>query len=55
MDNCLNPTPKGETPFSTYHVDHLGPIDKKITTKQHILVIIDAFTKFVKLYLVKST
>lgn len=54
-EGSLNPIPKGETPFVTYHVDHLGPIDKKITAKQHILVIIDAFTKFVKLCPVKST
>ena len=45
----LNPIPKGETPFSTYHVDHLGLMDKKITTKQYILVV------FVKLYPVKTT
>ena len=51
----LNPIPKDETPFSTYHVDHLGPMDKKITTKQHILVVIDAFTKIFKIYPVKTT
>ena len=54
-EGCLNPIPKGETPFLTYHVDHLGPIEKKIATKQHVFVIIDAFTKFVRLYPVKTT
>lgn len=47
--------PKGNVPFSTLHIDHLGPIDKKRLVKQHLLVTIDSFTKFVKLYPVKTT
>ena len=36
-------------------MDHLGPIDKRISSKQHIFLVIDAFTKFIKLYPVKTT
>jgi len=35
-------------------MDHYGPIDKTLS-KQYILVAVDGFTKFVKLYPVKST
>ena len=51
----LNPIPKGNRPFLTFHIDHLGPIDRRYSTKQHILLIIDGFTKFTKLYPVRST
>ncbi|KYN30261.1 Pro-Pol polyprotein [Trachymyrmex cornetzi] len=37
------------------HVDHCGPIDKQRLVKQHIFLIINAFTKFTKLYAVKTT
>ena len=42
--------PKGDVPFSTRHIDHFGPIDRKIHAKKHILLVIDGFTKFLKLY-----
>lgn len=54
-EGYLIPIPKGDSPFHLYHIDHLGPIDKRISAKQHVLVVIDAFTKFVKLYAVKTT
>lgn len=41
--------------FQTFHIDHIGPLDKKRLIKQHILVVIDAFTKYTKLYATKST
>lgn len=47
--------PKGDKPFDTVHVDHVAISDARVTTKKHVLVIIDAFTKFVKLYASKST
>lgn len=46
--------PKGNVPFSVIHIDHLGPIDKSLP-KRYVLVVIDAFTKFVKLYGTKTT
>lgn len=54
-EGFLNCIPKGEKPFLTCHIDHFGPIDKRIASKQHIFLIIDGFTKFVKLYAVKTT
>lgn len=54
-EGFLHPIPKGDIPFLTCHVDHFGPIDKRLTSKQHILLVVDGFTKFVKLYPVKTT
>lgn len=50
----LHPIPKGNVPFDTIHIDHVGPFEKTISGKKHILVITNAFTKFVKLYACKS-
>jgi len=36
-------------------VDHFGPIDRINTAKKYVFIIVDAFTKHVKLYAVKST
>lgn len=47
--------PKKPEPFDTIHVDHFGPLPAINSQRKHILVVIDAFTKFVKLYAVKST
>lgn len=47
--------PKGSIPFEMIHVDHYGPIHSKFTKYKHVLVIIDAFTKFVRLYPAKTT
>jgi len=51
----LHSIPKGNLPFQTFHVDHIGPIDRKRLIKQHILVVVDGFTKYTKLYATKST
>ncbi|XP_063994848.1 uncharacterized protein LOC135172624 [Diachasmimorpha longicaudata] len=51
----LHSIPKSKLPFQTIHVDHVGPMERKRLIKQYILVIVDAVTKFVKLYAVKST
>lgn len=37
-------------PFSMIHIDHVGPIEKTQFQNKHILVVVDAFTKFVRLY-----
>ena len=53
-ERYLNPITKGDLPFLTYHVDHFGPIDRKLVSKQHILLVVDGFAKFTKLYPVKT-
>lgn len=42
-------------PFHTIHIDHFGPLPNVINKNKHILVIVDAFTKFVKMYPVNTT
>ncbi|GFT49336.1 transposon Tf2-9 polyprotein [Trichonephila clavipes] len=54
-EGLLNPIPKENIPLSTYHIDFLGPLPSTNKNYNHILSIIDAFTKFVWLYPVKST
>lgn len=46
---------KVERPFHTVHVDHLGPFVRSKRRNAYILLIIDAFTKFIMLVPVKST
>lgn len=54
-EGFLHCIPKGNVPFHIFHIDHMGPIDRKHLIKQHILVIVDAFTKYTKLYATKTT
>ncbi|GFT90524.1 transposon Tf2-6 polyprotein [Trichonephila clavipes] len=54
-EGFLNPIPKEDVPLSTYHVDFIGPFPSTNKRYQHILTIIDAFTKFTCFYPVKST
>ncbi|GFW09232.1 transposon Tf2-8 polyprotein [Trichonephila clavipes] len=54
-EGFLNPIPKEDVPLSIYHVDFIGPLPSTNKRYQHILTIIDAFTKFTWLYPVKST
>ena len=51
----LNPIPKEDMPLSTYHIDFLGPLPTTNKKYNHIFSVIDAFSKFVWLYPVKST
>lgn len=51
----LHNIPKGKIPFHMAHIDFLGPVDKKHHIKQHVFLIIDGFTKYVKLYATKTT
>jgi transposase InsO family protein len=52
----LHPIPKTPVPFHTVHIDHLGPFVKKTKAgNTQLFLIIDAFTKFILLYPVKST
>jgi transposase InsO family protein len=51
----LHPIPKTPVPFHTVHIDHLGPFVKTKAGNTQLFLIIDAFTKFILLYPVKST
>lgn len=46
---------KETTPFKTVHIDHFGPLEETADGYKHILVVIDAYTKYVRLFAVKST
>lgn len=42
-------------PFDTLPIDHFGPLPSINSKSKHVLVVIDAFTKFVELYAVNAT
>lgn len=42
-------------PFDTIHIDHLGPIGKSKRGFDHILSIVDGFTKFERLFATKTS
>lgn len=42
-------------PFKTIHLDHLGPFPKSCKRNEHVLVLIDAFTKYTIIRAVPST
>lgn len=54
-EGFLHPISKEPVPLDTLHIDHLGPMPSTNKEYNHILAIIDAFTKFVWLFPVKST
>lgn len=54
-EGLLHPIPKDDLPLSTYHVDHLGPLTASKKNYRYLFTIVDAFTKFVWIYPVKST
>lgn len=51
----LHSIPKGSVPLDTWHVDHLGPMPSTRKSYNYIFTIVDAFTKFIWLFPVKST
>lgn len=51
----LHPIPLPEAPMERLHLDHLGPFPKSQRGNSYVLVVIDALTKFVQLYSVKTT
>ena len=53
-EGFLNPIDKGELPFDTLHIDHLGPLDATKKLYNYILTVIDGYTKFVWIYPVKT-
>lgn len=54
-EGFLNNIEKGDVPFDTLHIDHLGPLEKTTQYHRHVLVVVDSFTKFIKLFPCKST
>lgn len=54
-ERTLYSIPKKPIPFDTVHIDHFGPLPSVNSKQKHLLVIIDAFTKFVRLYPATST
>ncbi|CAH3935267.1 unnamed protein product [Pieris brassicae] len=51
----LHTIEKIDCPFHTLHIDHLGPFVRSSSKNSYLLLIIDAFTKFIILIPVKST
>uniref|UniRef100_A0A1Y1N9N6 Integrase catalytic domain-containing protein n=1 Tax=Photinus pyralis TaxID=7054 RepID=A0A1Y1N9N6_PHOPY len=51
----LHPIPPPSRPFARIHIDHVGPFIKSSAGNMYILVIVDALTKFVKLFAMSST
>ena len=51
----LHSIPKEGTPFDTLHIDHLGPLPSVRSQRKYILVVINAFTKYTKIYATRST
>lgn len=54
-EGMLHPIPKLEKPFHTLHADHLGPFIRSKRGNMYLLVIIDAFTKFINIRAVRDT
>lgn len=54
-EGFLHSIPKGDKPFLTLHVDHLGPLEKTRYKNKFIFVVIDGFTKFVRLFPCRTT
>lgn len=52
---AIHPIPKPQLPMDTIHMDHLGPFLQTTRKNTHLLVIVDAFTKYVWLWPCKST
>lgn len=53
-EGFLHSIPKGDRPFELLHIDHYGPVAAGRVNK-HIFLIIDGFTKFVRLYTTRTT
>lgn len=46
---------KGSSPFQMIHIDHYGPISLTKKKNRFIFMIVDGFSKFVKIYACKTT
>lgn len=54
-ESKLNVYERKPIPFDTVHIDHLGPIGKSKRGFDHILSVVDGFTKFERLFATKTT
>ena len=54
QEGFLNVIDKGDVPLDTYHIDHVGPMTLTKKRYKHVLVVLDAFTKFVWVYPTRS-
>lgn len=54
VEGLLNIIDKGNKPFHTIHIDHYGQLNRTRNNFKYILVIVDAFSKFLNLYPVRS-
>lgn len=50
----LHPIPKGNVPFHTLHMDHLGPFIRSKSGNSYILGVIDGFSKFIFVKAIKN-
>ncbi|GFW48770.1 retrovirus-related Pol polyprotein from transposon 412 [Trichonephila clavipes] len=56
QDGTLNPIEKkNDLPLHTFHLDHLGPLATTSKKYKHVFAVIDAFSKFTRLYPTRST
>jgi transposase InsO family protein len=55
LDGYLKVPEKPDKPFQMIHIDHLGPLNKTRRNNLHLLVVVDAFTKFIAFYPTKTT
>lgn len=55
QEGFLHNIDKEKTPFQSVHIDHLGPLEKTSKGFKYLFVVVDAFTKFIKLFPCKST
>lgn len=55
QEGLLHPIDKEGVPLQTFHIDHQGPITSTSKQYKHVLVVIDAFTKFTWIFPTKST
>lgn len=54
-EGSLHNIDKGTKPFDTLHFDHYGPLPTTNKRNQYIFLVVDAFTKFTKLYPTRTT
>jgi transposase InsO family protein len=55
IEGFLHNIPKEPVPFDTIHIDHTGPLPNTKLKHKYILVAIDGFSKFVKLFPTRTT
>jgi len=51
----LMPINKAQEPLGTYHIDYVGPLTDTKKKYNHIMAVVDGFTKYVWLHPTKST